>query len=314
MCVKCSKVFCNICLQTHFERNDRSCPHCRASVEPEANAFVNVKWLPELLAAVERSPDSTLAETAIADTCLLHPSIQLTLFCSDCNVSCCVDCTKTDHCNHRLMALEKADEDMRHRYESLTGKIETVNKLVRNFDEDIAKIAWLKREGEQRIADLERDLQRRLRQEVDNLEARLKASRKGLYAFINIAPPLLASIESKMKEAAPDRFVDEASRLDDLTRLVDDAISEPVIFIPDSLHIEVQPLWPLPTAMPTTPVLALPPPRAAEDPSSSSASLNSVRTHERRLSRRTMFPMPGAAPVAFGRVLRTPPGQHSANP
>jgi len=94
------------------------------------------------------SPDSALSETAIADTCLLHPSKQLTLFCTDCQVSCCVDCTKTDHCNHRLMALEVANQEMRRRYESLTGKIDTVNKLVRDFDVDIAKIANLKREGE----------------------------------------------------------------------------------------------------------------------------------------------------------------------
>jgi len=217
------------------------------------------------------------------------------------------------------MALEVANEDMRQRHESLTGnggKIETVNKLVRNFDDDIANIAYLRRDGERRIADLERDLRRRLEEEVGNLETRLKASRKGLYAFINVAPPLIASIESKMKEAALDRFVDVASRLDDLTRLVDDAISEPVISIPDSLPI--QPLWPLPTATPTAPVLALPPPPpyAADDPSSSSVSLNPSRMRERRLRKRTMFPMPGASPVtSVGmRVLRTPPGHHSANP
>jgi len=287
MCVKCSKVFCDICLKTHFERNGRSCPHCRASVEPEANAFVNVKWLPELLAAVERSPDSMLSETAIADTCLLHPSKQLTLFCSDCKVSCCVDCTKTDHRNHRLMALEVANEDMRQRYENLTDKIETVNKLVRNFDDDIAKIASFKREGERRIAALELDLRRRLQEEVGYLEARLKASRKGLYAFINVAPPLIASIESawhlgKMKEAARDRFADEASKLDDLTRVINDAMSEPAMSIPDSLHIEVQPLWPLPTATPTALVLALPlsPPLAASDASSSSVSPNPFRMPE----------------------------------
>ena len=314
MCVKCWKVFCNICLHTHLELNGRSCPHCRAAVEPEANAFVNVKWLPELLAAVERSPDSALSETAIADTCLLHPSKQLTLFCTDCKVSCCVDCTKTDHCNHRLMALEVANQEMRRRYESLTGKIDTVNKLVRDFDVDIAKIANLKREGERRIDALEIDLRRRLREEVGNLEARLKSSRKGLYAFMNVAPPLIASIESKMTEAARDRFADEASRLDDLTRVVNDAMSEPAMLIPDSLNIEVQPLWSLPTATPTVPVLTLPlPPRpAANDASSSSASPNPFRMSVTRLRSRLIL-MSDAASVASGSVQQTFSGHQGAN-
>jgi len=297
MCVKCSKVFCDTCLQTHLELNGRSCPHCRA--------------------AVERSPDSALSETAIADTCLLHPSKQLTLFCTDCKVSCCVDCTKTDHCNHRLMALEVANQEMRRRYESLTSKIETVNKLVRDFEDDIAKIANLKREGERRIAALEIDLRRRLREEVGNLEARLKSSRKGLAAFMNVAPPLIASIEStwhlvNMNKATLDRFADEASKVDDLTRVVNDAMSEPAMLIPDSLNIEVQPLWSLPTATPTVPVLTPPSPRVAYDASSSSASPNPFRMSVTRLRSRLIL-MSDAASVASGSVQQTFSGHQGAN-
>ena len=210
------------------------------------------------------------------------------------------------------MALEVANQEMRRRYESLTGKIDTVNKLVRDFDVDIAKIANLKREGERRIAALEIDLRRRLREEVGNLEARLKSSRKGLYAFMNVAPPLIASIESKMTEAARDRFADEASRLDDLTRVVNDAMSEPAMLIPDSLNIEVQPLWSLPTATPTVPVLTLPPSRVAYDASSSSASPNPFRMSVTRLRSRLIL-MSDAASVASGSVQQTFSGHQGAN-
>jgi len=254
MCAKCSKVFCDGCLQTHFARNGRSCPHCRASVGQEASGFVNVRWLPELLVAKERPSD---AAAVVADACQSHPSKQLSLYCTECKVSCCVDCTKTDHRNHRLEALEVANEGVRQRYGSLSGKIETINELVRHHGNNMMKIEKLKQEGEQRIAFLEQDMRRRLCEEVNNLETRLKASRKALRTFINDAPPLFISIESKMKEPpSRNRLVDEASRLDDLTRVIDEAIKESDVLIPNSLNIEVPPLWPLPTS--AAPPLARP--------------------------------------------------------
>jgi len=254
MCAKCSKVFCDGCLQTHFARNGRSCPHCRAPVGQEASGFVNVRWLPELLAAAEKS---TNAAAVVADACQSHPSKQLSLYCTECKLSCCVDCTKTDHRNHRLEALEVANDDVRERYESLAGKIEIVNGLVRAHGDNMIKIKKLKLEGERRIAILERDLRKRLEEEVNNLEARLKASCEALKTFINVAPPLIISIESKIKEPpSRNHLVDEASRLDDLTRIINDAINEPAMLIPDSLNIQVSPLWPVPTS--AVPPLARP--------------------------------------------------------
>jgi len=170
MCVKCSKVFCDACLQTHFQMNTTHCPHCRASVGQEANGFVNVQ---RLLVAAERSSNAPVADAAVADACRSHPFKQLSLYCSDCKASCCLDCTKTDHCNHRLMALEVANEDVRNRYESLSDKIETVNQLARDYNIHVAKIALLKEEGERRIA----DLQRRLQEEVNYLKTRLQTKR-----------------------------------------------------------------------------------------------------------------------------------------
>ena len=76
--------------------------------------------------------------------------------------------------------------------------------------------------------------------------------------------PLIASIESKLKEPALKRLVEEASKLDDLTRVVDDAVSEhselgePLTSIPDSLHIELPELWPAPTSTASSPSTVIP--------------------------------------------------------
>ena len=233
MCSKCSKILCQACLQTHFQLNTRSCPHCRSSVNQEANVFVNVQ---RLLVAAEQPPSNA----AVADACQLHPSQQLSLYCTDCQAICCVDCTEADHRSHRLEALKVANEDMRKRYESLAENIETLNQLVRDYKIDVAKIESLRREGERRLA----DLHRRLQADVDFLQRRLKTSCAGLDYYMKFAPQLIASIESKMKEPACNRLIEEASRLDDLDRVVNDAMSEhcapsTTIRIPDLLHVEL---------------------------------------------------------------------------
>ena len=133
LCATCSKVFCEACLLTHFQRNSRSCPHCRSfSVGLVANGFVKVKWLPDLLKSVAGSETSPKE-----DFCMTHPSKRMSIFCADCKVSSCIDYYKAYHRDHRLETVELAHDRMRETYLNLicTG-IDTVNKLVDDFYEE----------------------------------------------------------------------------------------------------------------------------------------------------------------------------------
>merc|ERR1712142_297132 len=165
LCAQCSKVFCDSCLQTHFKRNTRTCPHCRAPVGQKANGFVNVKWLPELMEDVGGS-----SVVARVETCQLHRPKQKTIFCADCKLTCCLDCSKVEHSNHRLEAIELAHDAMRENIFSLYHNAKAVEKVEDYSRRQYEEILALREEGQRRIAKLEEDLRRRLDSEIEALQ------------------------------------------------------------------------------------------------------------------------------------------------
>jgi len=221
ICAQCSKVFCDACLQTHFTRNTRTCPHCRASVGQVANGFVNVKWLPELI--------ENLGGTSVAakfETCQSHRPKQKTIFCSDCKFTCCLDCVKADHLNHQLAAVELAHYAMGEILSSLKDDVDFANKLVVDFKSQSDKIEALREEGRRRIATLAEDLRRRLDVQIDGRQAYLKQSRPNLCTFMNSASPIMETINSRSSDPTLNRLLDVTSTFNELTQLVDDAIAE----------------------------------------------------------------------------------------
>ena len=98
LCPRCSKLFCDACVRTYFNQNvpNYGCPHCRATVGIQD--FVRINWLQDLL--------SGISHIKRMDGCSTHRPKPLSLYCLDCKRSCCLECSKEDHQDHKLEALE----------------------------------------------------------------------------------------------------------------------------------------------------------------------------------------------------------------
>ena len=124
----------------------------------------------------------------------------------------------------------------------------TVKSLIGDFDREKEEIAALKREGERRIALIEKDMRQRLNDEVEALETRLKESRPQLCKYIADAAPLVHSVDTTLEDPILNRFLDETASFDQLAQMVDGVIHEswqdrPLLPLPEPLQI-LQPWTP----------------------------------------------------------------------
>ena len=163
-------------------------------------------------------------------------------------VTCCFDCSKADHPDHTLEHIEIAHDALTKRCRNVMDNIQTVQPHINDFNREIDKIAALQEEGKRRIALIEKDMRKRLKDEVESLKAQLKASRPQLSTYIADAAPLVHSVSSRMEDPILNHLLNETSSCDRLAQMVDGVIHEssrerPLLPLPEPLLI-LQPWTP----------------------------------------------------------------------
>ena len=156
--------------------------------------------------------------------------------------TCCFDCSKADHSDHKLQHIEIAHDALNERCRNVMDNIQTVQPLIGDFNRENDKIAALQEEGERRIALIEKDMRKRLKDEVESLKAQLKASRPQLTTYIADAAPLIQLVSLRMGDTILNHLLNETSTCDRLAQMVDGVIHEssqacPSLLLPEAIQI-----------------------------------------------------------------------------
>ena len=202
MCLKCSELFCESCINDLIAKGLKKCPICRKKIK--LNDLKEIGIVKEIFEIIDKYPQDLSSES---EKCMIH-NMDLSYYCIDCKNAICSDCAiiTSLHKGHQFDRIkniyEMHQEVLKQESIHINQKIKILEKMVEGIDINLEKVMRAKEEEKEDINSMLDKMQMRLEIQLEeNLHVINKVKEK-IFDEINNLELIKDNLTSEINQAS----------------------------------------------------------------------------------------------------------------